>query len=50
MRDNMWITVGYNVSGFYDEDFVDARYTATGPYVRISIKADQETLRRIANR
>lgn len=50
VRDNMWLTLGYNVSGFYDEDFAAARYTAQGPYFRISIKADQETLKRIAGR
>ncbi len=50
LRDNMWITLGYNVSGFYDDDFAAARFTAQGPYLRVSIKADQETLRRIAGR
>lgn len=50
VRDNMWITLGYNVSGFYDEDFAEARYTAQGPYFRVSIKADQQTLKRIAGR
>jgi hypothetical protein len=50
VRDNMWITLGYNISGFHDEDFVEARYTSQGPYLRIAIKADQETLKRIAGR
>jgi opacity protein-like surface antigen len=50
VRDNMWITLGYNISGFYDDDFSGARYTAQGPYLRVSIKADQETLKRIAGR
>jgi uncharacterized repeat protein (TIGR01451 family) len=47
---NIWITLGYNVTGFYDADFAEARYTAQGPYVRFAIKADQQTLRRIAGR
>ena len=50
LRDNMWLTLGYNVAGFHDSDFSAARYTAQGPYLRFSIKADQHTLRRIAGR
>ncbi|MEO1594138.1 MAG: OmpA family protein [Pseudomonadota bacterium] len=49
-RDNLWLTLGYNFSGFRDEDFDDARYTATGPYLRVTIKADQHTLKRITGR
>jgi len=45
---NVWLTLGYNVTGFHDEDFALARYTAQGPYVRFSIKADQRTLKDIA--
>ncbi|MDH3431206.1 MAG: OmpA family protein [Gammaproteobacteria bacterium] len=50
LRDNMWLTLGYNLTGFHDSDFSQARYTAQGPYLRISIKADQQTLMRIAGR
>jgi uncharacterized repeat protein (TIGR01451 family) len=45
---NMWVTLGYNFAGFHDEDFSQARYTAHGPYLRFSIKADQRTLKDIA--
>jgi uncharacterized repeat protein (TIGR01451 family) len=48
LRDNMWITLGYNVAGFYDQDFAEARYTAKGPYLRFSIKSSGQILRRIA--
>ncbi len=48
VRDNMWVTVGYNVAGFHDGDFTSARYTAQGPYLQISVKADQHALRNIA--
>ena len=48
VRDNLWLTLGYNVAGFHDSDFSSARYTAQGPYLRISIKADQQTLKDIA--
>ncbi len=45
---NMWLALGYNFVGFHDEDFSQARYTAQGPYLRFSIKADQRTLKDIA--
>ncbi len=45
---NMWLTLGYNIEGFEDADFTAARYTASGPYLRFSIKADQRFLKRIA--
>ncbi|MGI9247900.1 MAG: OmpA family protein [Woeseiaceae bacterium] len=45
---NMWLTLGYNFLGFDDEDFAQARYTAAGPYLRFSIKADQRSLKDIA--
>ncbi|MGI9203986.1 MAG: OmpA family protein [Woeseiaceae bacterium] len=48
IRDNMWVSVGYNVAGFHDSDFTAARYTAQGPYLQISVKADQHALRKIA--
>jgi hypothetical protein len=47
---NIWLTLGYNFVGFHDEDFSQARYTAQGPYLRFSIKADQRTLKDIAGR
>jgi len=50
VRDNLWVTIGYNVAGFHDSDFTSARYTAQGPYLQISMKADQHALRNIANR
>ena len=45
---NVWITLGYNLAGFDDDDFREARYTAAGPFLRFSIKADQQTLKSIA--
>ncbi len=41
---NMWITAGYNVSGYRDRDFEDDRYTRQGPYVTMRLKFDQTTL------
>ncbi len=50
VMDNMWISVGYNFAGFHDSDFAAARYTAEGPFLQISVKTDQHTLKQIANR
>ncbi len=47
--ENTWLAVGYNVKGFSDSDFSDAGYLAQGPFLRFSVKADQESLKRIAN-
>ncbi len=46
--ENIWLSLGYNVIGFEDDDFEQARYTAQGPFLRFSIKADQRLLRNIA--
>jgi hypothetical protein len=42
---NVWISVGYNFAGFRDDDFSASRHTAQGPYLKIRIKADQDTFR-----
>ncbi len=45
---NVRVSLGYNLAGFDDADFRAARYTAQGPFLRFSIKADQHTLKDIA--
>jgi uncharacterized repeat protein (TIGR01451 family) len=42
---NVWVSIGYNVAGFRDEDFAAARYTDQGPFLRLRIKADQDSFR-----
>lgn len=42
---NVWVSVGYNFTGFDDDDFGASRYTAQGPYVKLRIKADQDTFK-----
>ena len=42
---NMWVSLGYNFAGFRDEDFSASRHTAQGPYLKIRIKADQDTFK-----
>ena len=39
-----YIQVGYNVVGFRDSDYSDARYTRSGPFVTLRFKFDQTTL------
>ena len=42
---NVWLSIGYNIIGFHDADFSEARYTAQGPYIKFRIKADQDSLK-----
>ena len=41
---NTWLSLGYNHFGFVDTDFSDASYTAQGIYLKLRIKADQDSL------
>ncbi len=45
---NMWLSVGYNFSGFYDEDFTANHYTAKGIFIRFRFKFDQDTVKSMA--
>ncbi|HEX7874389.1 MAG TPA: hypothetical protein VF475_15860 [Sphingobium sp.] len=45
---NIWISAGYNVTGFRDRDFEDARYTRQGPFVTMRMKFDQLSLGKAA--
>lgn len=47
--DNRWVSLGYNVTGFADEDFSRSNYTAQGPYVQFRFKFDQDTLKDVAS-
>ncbi|HJS21082.1 MAG TPA: hypothetical protein VJ764_00370, partial [Steroidobacteraceae bacterium] len=47
---NVWIAVGYNFVGFHDEDFSRNRYTDQGPFIKLRIKADQDTFKDLAAR
>ncbi len=42
---NAWLSIGYNLIGFHDADFTEARYTAQGPYLKFRIKVDQDSLK-----
>ncbi|MGH8280372.1 MAG: OmpA family protein [Gammaproteobacteria bacterium] len=45
---NMWLSVGYNFIGFYDEDFTASHYTAQGLFLRFRFKFDQDTVKAMA--
>lgn len=38
------VSIGYNLIGFEDRDFEDARYTRAGPFVTVKLKFDQSSL------
>lgn len=40
---NTWVSVGYNVLGFWDADFTGAEYRAKGVYLNVRTKFDQDT-------
>lgn len=42
---NVWLSVGYNVTGFRDRDFSKADFTAAGPYIKFRVKFDKESAR-----
>ena len=42
-EDNIWVSLGYNVSGFDDADFEAAKYRNEGPYIKLRAKFDQHT-------
>ncbi|MBP7952235.1 MAG: hypothetical protein KAZ17_01990, partial [Sphingorhabdus sp.] len=41
---NANISLGYNIVGFSDRDFEDSRYLRSGPFIKLLLKFDQETL------
>ncbi|MDG5469602.1 OmpA family protein [Deltaproteobacteria bacterium IMCC39524] len=42
---NTWVSLGYNLVGFEDEDFSAAHYTAQGAYMRFRAKYDQQSVK-----
>ncbi len=41
---NLWLSIGYNIDGFEDEDFSQSEYTANGPFVKMRFKFDKHSL------
>ncbi len=44
VMENAWVSVGYNIRGFTDNDFSDAEYRVKGFYFNVRVKFDQDTL------
>ncbi len=42
---NVWLSVGYNLTGFRDRDFSRADFTAEGPFIKFRMKFDQVSAR-----
>jgi hypothetical protein len=41
LRKNLWLSGGYNVTGFYDRDLSGEEATRRGPFVRLRLKFDE---------
>lgn len=48
--DDVWISLGYNLFGFADNDFDGAQYTDQGLFLRLRVKLDQNLIKRFFNR
>lgn len=44
LHENLWISTGYNVLGFRDDDLAANEYTERGGYVRLRFKFDESLL------
>jgi uncharacterized repeat protein (TIGR01451 family) len=42
---NIWISLGYNITGFKDHDFSQADFTSQGPFIKLRMKFDQVSVR-----
>jgi len=45
VMENTWVSLGYNLVGFEDEDFSAAQYTAQGVFLRFRVKFDQQSVK-----
>jgi uncharacterized repeat protein (TIGR01451 family) len=41
---NMWLSAGYNITGYRDRDFEDDRYTRKGAFVTMRLKFDRSSI------
>jgi len=47
---NVWVSVGYNFTGFYDDEFSAGQYTTHGPFIRFRASLDQTIVRDVLDR
>lgn len=48
--DNVWMSLGWNVKGFRDNDFEAAEFSRDGPFIKLRVKFDQHTARGLLDR
>ena len=48
--DNTWISLGWNIEGFRDDDFEAAEFSRDGPFIKLRVKFDQNTARGLLDR
>ena len=46
LRANLWLSLGYNATGFTDRDLVLSNYTTKGVFVRLRMKVDEDLFAR----
>jgi len=46
---NVWVSMGYNFSGFYDKDLSGSDYTRKGVYLRLRMKFDEKGIESWSN-
>ncbi|MEO9970035.1 MAG: carboxypeptidase-like regulatory domain-containing protein [Hyphomonadaceae bacterium] len=48
--ENTWISLGWNIDGFRDDDFEAAEFTRDGPFIKLRVKFDQHSVRNLLDR
>ncbi|CAN5397463.1 hypothetical protein BH10PSE17_BH10PSE17_10110 [soil metagenome] len=46
LKTNLWLSLGYNFTGFSDRDLAGAEYTRQGVFVRLRFKFDEDLFKR----
>jgi hypothetical protein len=44
LRQSLWLSAGYNFTGFTDRDLVSSNFTTRGMFVRIRMKFDESVV------
>jgi len=47
---NVWVSAGYNVTGYTDPDFEASEYSRKGAYIQMRVKFDQDTAQNLLRR
>ena len=44
LRQSLWLSAGYNFTGFTDRDLVSSNFTTRGMFIRIRMKFDESVV------